>query len=161
GARLAERIPRRPRVVRSGRNIYDDSPARLVLPGMRKGNDIVALRRREAASGPTDEQLDRALPVLDGDRMALAVVVRPGTDNSGNLLVGLAGGESHGSGDGEQQCPGCGRPKGAGPHDREIRSGHLHVLICGRSIEYESEVAVIGGRARLFFAGRPVDAVEP
>ena len=88
-----ERIRGRPRVRRADRHVDDDRAGALAQPGLRQPHHIGALRSGETAARLADEDDDRAVGFLDGDRMALAVVV--GKRRRDDLRVGVLAGPQH------------------------------------------------------------------
>jgi hypothetical protein len=89
-ANLAEGIRGRARVGGVDRNVRVDGAGSLVTPGLGKIEHVGALLCGEPAAPLPDEDDDRGFGLLDGDRMALAVIGGNGQRRR-HLLVMHAG----------------------------------------------------------------------
>jgi hypothetical protein len=94
-----------------------------VLPGLRQIHHVGALLGREAATGLSDEDDDGVIGFLDGDRVALPVIVG---DRRGHrdLIVVHAGAERKADADQGRRHPGGAAVGCSGFHDAQT-SSHL------------------------------------
>ena len=87
-------------VAGAGRHIDDNAAGRIVAPAVREGDNVAALVDRQLPALGADEQLDCVDALPNGDRVALADVIR-------NVLncraVGVAAREHRGATDHHQQ----------------------------------------------------------
>lgn len=90
GLDLTHRLRDRARIGRAGRHVDADRTGAFMQPGRRDAHHVGALGGGQSAAGMADEDDDRAVLLLDRDRMALPVVVG---NRGGRDLVVLAAAE--------------------------------------------------------------------
>ena len=97
GLDFPQRVRGRARVGRVDRYIGIDRAGSFMEPGLRQSHHIGALGSGKAAARMADEDDDRLIGFLDGDRMALAIIV--GNARRHRLVGMRAGAERHGETD--------------------------------------------------------------